>query len=109
MNFRGSKIGQPVLSAFFLLVLAFPIAVKTIHISGSNKHVVCHDHTLHFHEEYHECTICDFYFAPYDLVPDSPVLSGFEDLYVKSVYSDRTDYDFSGYIFFQLRAPPYHS
>lgn len=109
MNWKRSKISQPILSTIFLLILALPMAVKTIHISGSNQHVVCHDHTLHFHESYHECSICDFYFTSDDYISDTTWLQDLEGFCRTSVKTPATPLRSVDFTSFLLRAPPYIS
>jgi len=109
MNWKRSKISQPILSTIFLLILTLPMAVKTIHLSGSNQHVVCHDHTLHFHESFHECSICDFFFSSDEYLPDvsqQQDLEGFSRTSVKTPATSHRSIDFTSFL---LRGPPYIS
>ncbi len=48
------------LSIFFLFLLLFPLAEKSIHGLEHEKDVHCTAIEKHFHEQEHSCSICDF-------------------------------------------------
>ena len=45
---------------FFLFLLLFPLAEKAIHALEHHDEVQCTITDKHFHEQEHECSICDF-------------------------------------------------
>jgi hypothetical protein len=61
------------LSAILLLVFAFTLVIKPIHLAGHahhhHEHPECRITTpgLNYHEDHHDCPICSYEFAQEDL------------------------------------------
>lgn len=55
--YKSYKILIPI---FFLFLLLFPIVEKAVHAFEHHDETQCAITDKHFHEQEHECSICDF-------------------------------------------------
>src|SRR5690625_5603346 len=93
----------------FFMIPTLPMAEKSHHLSGNKQQGVCQDHTLHFQESFHECSICDFFFSSDEYLPDvsqQQDLEGFSRTSVKTPATSHRSIDFTSFL---LRGPPYIS
>jgi hypothetical protein len=61
------------LSIFFLFLLLFPLAEKSIHGLEHQKDIHCTAIEKHFHEQEHSCSICDFTLIDSNVFPEKQV------------------------------------
>lgn len=61
------------ISLFFLFLLIFPLAEKVIHSHEHLQDVHCNAIEKHFHEQEHECSICDFTITESNSLPSNEI------------------------------------
>lgn len=58
---------------FFLFLLLFPLAEKGVHALEHHDEVHCTITDKHFHEQEHECSICDFTISDNNNLPSDEI------------------------------------
>ena len=60
-------------SFFFLFLLLFPLVEKGIHALEHHNEIHCTITDKHFHEQEHECSICDFTITDSNGLPSNDI------------------------------------